>query len=74
MNTSDAILERAGLRTAANRKRLIAWWARYEQATGKQPDVMRHLRVLRRGLRFPVRRHGDAGLELRRTGEPRVRA
>jgi len=67
---ADQLLERAGLRCQRNRARLIAWWSRWERATGGPPDVMAHVRLLRRGLDFPVAR-GDMRLPLRPIGQAR---
>ena len=72
MNThAHNALERAGMRSSANRARVIAWWGRYELATGRCPDVLSHLRILRRGLRWPLEHHPDLGFTLRTCGEAR---
>ena len=64
------LLHDGGVTSWANAERMVRWWARYRLATGLEPDVQRHLRVLRRGLRFPLR--PGQGFELRPCGEARA--
>lgn len=40
----------------ANEERLMAWWARWTEHTGRRPDIAAHVRQRAAGMTFPLQR------------------